>query len=83
MPFRTPQFDWIRIDHIEGKISCSLCDATLTYRTVGGGIGGLELLMDNLQPFAVLHDHRRKTRRQRREERRKLRSRGRAPNARS
>lgn len=63
MPFHTPQFPWIEINHEERRILCKRCNAIITYRAFEPHESGLELLMDNLRLFVLgMHDHRRGSR---------------------
>lgn len=51
MPFRTPQYPWLKIDHRTCHITCTRCGAT----SEGSPINGLEGVMDRLKPFAREH----------------------------
>ena len=51
MPFRTPQYPWLKIDHRNGSITCTRCKTTVEI----SNITGLEGLIDTLRPFARQH----------------------------
>lgn len=51
MPFHTPQYPWLAIDHKRGRLTCTRCKRSRRFNRCGG----LEVLIDRLRPFA--HEH--------------------------